>query len=254
RASLARYTRLVAQDENALVLLLGTGMPDDLPAPLPLDQKLTADVPAGLPSDLLQNRPDVLAAEHRLRSANANIGAARAAFFPRIALTASAGTASNELSGLFKAGSGTWLFQPQISLPLFTAGSLRASLDYAKIQKDINVAQYERTIQTAFREVSDGLAARGTYTSQLEAQVRFVEAAQDAYNLADRRYRTGVDSYLAVLDAQRSLYNAQQLLIVARQEQLTSEVNLYKALGGGWHDQTGPAADTGGQPAPAPAS
>ncbi|CAG2132929.1 AdeC/AdeK/OprM family multidrug efflux complex outer membrane factor [Cupriavidus numazuensis] len=254
RASLARYTRLVAQDENALMLLLGTGMPDDLPPPLPLEQKLTADVPAGLPSDLLQNRPDVLAAEHRLRSANANIGAARAAFFPRIALTASAGTASNELSGLFKAGSGTWLFQPQISLPLFTAGSLRASLDYAKIQKDINIAQYERTIQTAFREVSDGLAARGTYTSQLEAQLRFVEAAQDAYNLADRRYRTGVDSYLAVLDAQRSLYNAQQLLIVARQEQLTSEVNLYKALGGGWHDQTGTAADTGSQPAPAPAS
>ncbi len=206
RASLARYTRLVAQDENALVLLLGTGMPDDLPAPLPLAEKLTADVPAGLPSELLQSRPDVLAAEHRLRSANANIGAARAAFFPRIALTASAGTASNALSGLFKAGSGTWLFQPQISLPLFTAGSLRASLDYAKIQKDINVAQYERTIQTAFREVADGLAARGTYTSQLEAQVRFVEAAQDAYNLADRRYRTGVDSYLAVLDAQRSLY------------------------------------------------
>ena len=134
RASLARYTRLVAQDENAIVLLLGTGMPADLPPPLGLQEKLTADVPPGLPSDLLQNRPDVLAAEHRLRSANANIGAARASFFPRIALTASAGTASNQLSGLFAGGSGTWLFQPQISLPLFTAGSLKASLDYASIQ------------------------------------------------------------------------------------------------------------------------
>ncbi|AGW90433.1 AdeC/AdeK/OprM family multidrug efflux complex outer membrane factor [Cupriavidus necator] len=243
RASLARYTRLVAQDQNALVLLLGTSLPADLPEGLPLEQKLFADVPAGLPSDLLQNRPDVLAAEHRLRSANADIGAARAAFFPSISLTASAGTASRQLSGLFGAGSGTWLFQPQINLPLFTAGSLRASLDFAAIQKDVNVAQYERTVQTAFREVADGLAARGTYTSQLQAQVRFVEAAQDAYGLADRRYRTGVDSYLAVLDAQRSLYNAQQLLIEARLEQLTSEVNLYKALGGGWHDQTGKAGD-----------
>ncbi|UIF87579.1 AdeC/AdeK/OprM family multidrug efflux complex outer membrane factor [Cupriavidus sp. UYPR2.512] len=244
RASLARYTRLVAQDQNALVLLLGTSPPADLPEGLPLEQKLFADVPAGLPSDLLQNRPDVLAAEHRLRSANADIGAARAAFFPSISLTASAGTASRQLSGLFAAGSGTWLFQPQINLPLFTAGSLRASLDFATIQKDVNVAQYERTVQTAFREVADGLAARGTYTSQLQAQIRFVEAAQDAYGLADRRYRTGVDSYLAVLDAQRSLYNAQQLLIQARLEQLTSEVNLYKALGGGWHGPTGKRADT----------
>ncbi|MGN5476177.1 efflux transporter outer membrane subunit [Cupriavidus basilensis] len=243
RASLARYTRLVAQDENALVLLLGTGMPDDLPAPLPLAEKLTADVPAGLPSELLQGRPDVLAAEHRLRSANANIGAARAAFFPRIALTASAGTASNALSGLFKAGSGTWLFQPQISLPLFTAGSLRASLDYAKIQKDINVAQYERTIQTAFREVADGLAARGTYTSQLEAQVRFVEAAQGC--LQPRRpplpYGRGQLPGRARRPA-LALQRAAAPLIVARQEQLTSEVNLYKALGGGWHDQTSTGA------------
>ncbi|WP_432260249.1 AdeC/AdeK/OprM family multidrug efflux complex outer membrane factor [Cupriavidus sp. TMH.W2] len=245
RASLARYTRLVAQDENALVLLLGTSLPADLPDGVPLEQKLFADVPGGLPSELLQNRPDVLAAEHRLRSANADIGAARAAFFPSISLTASAGTASSQLSGLFGAGSGTWLFQPRINLPLFTAGSLRASLDFATIQKDVNVAQYERTVQTAFREVADGLAARGTYASQLEAQIRFVEAAQDAYGLADRRYRTGVDSYLAVLDAQRSLYSAQQLLIQARLERLTSEVNLYKALGGGWHDQTGKAAGAG---------
>jgi len=246
RASLARYTRLVAQDANALTLLLGTAMPADLPEGLSLYQKLVADVPAGMPSDLLQNRPDILAAEHRLLSANADIGAARAAFFPRITLTASGGTASRQLSGLFDAGSGTWLFSPQITLPIFTAGSLRASLDYAKVQKDINVATYERTVQSAFREVSDGLAARGTYTDQLQAQLRLVEASEDYFRLAEGRYRTGVDSYLTLLDAQRQLFNAQQALIDARFNQLTSEVNLYKALGGGLNEVTGPAAPDAG--------
>ncbi|WP_454730809.1 MULTISPECIES: AdeC/AdeK/OprM family multidrug efflux complex outer membrane factor [Cupriavidus] len=242
RASLARYTRQVAQDENALLVLLGTAsMPADLPPGLDLDQKLLAEVPAGLPSDLLQNRPDILSAEHQLLSANADIGAARAAFFPSISLTASAGTASNQLSDLFSAGSGTWLFQPHINLPLFTAGSLSASLDYARIQKDINVAQYERTIQTAFREVADGLAARGTFSEQLQAQTRLVDATQDYYKLAEQRYRTGVDNYLTVLDAQRQLYSAQQVLIGDRLNQLSSEVNLYKALGGGWKDVVGGA-------------
>ncbi|KWR90802.1 AdeC/AdeK/OprM family multidrug efflux complex outer membrane factor [Cupriavidus sp. IDO] len=252
RASLARYTRLVAQDANALTLLIGTSLPPDLPPGLELDQKLLADVPAGLPSDLLQNRPDILAAEHQLRSANASIGAARAAFFPSIRLTASAGTASSQLSGLFKAGSGTWLFEPSINLPIFTAGSLRASLDFAKIQKDINIARYERTIQTAFREVADGLAARGTFMDQIQAEQRFVEATEDAYRLADERYRTGVDNYLAVLDAQRSLYNAQQVLITSRLNQLSAEVSLFTALGGGWNDVTGAAAGSAErQPAPA---
>ncbi len=246
RASLSRYIRLAAQDANALTLLLGASIPADLPAGLGLDQKLVSDVPAGMPSDLLQNRPDILAAEHRLKSANADIGAARAAFFPRITLTASGGTASRQLSGLFDAGSGTWLFSPQINLPIFTAGSLRASLDYAKVQKDINVATYERTVQSAFREVADGLAARGTYTDQLEAQLRLVEASQDYYRLAEGRYRTGVDSYLTLLDAQRQLYTAQQALIDARLNQLTSEVNLYKALGGGLNEVTGPAASDAG--------
>lgn len=254
RASLARYTRALAQDTNALTLLLGAGMPADLPGALGLDQKLVVDVPAGLPSDLLQHRPDILAAEHRLKAANADIGAARAAFFPRITLTASGGTASRQLSGLFAAGSGTWLFSPQITLPIFTAGSLRASLDFAKIQKDINVATYERSVQSAFREVSDGLAARGTFTDQLAAQQRLVEASQDYYKLAEERYRTGVDSYLTLLDAQRQLYNAQQALIDARLNQLTSEVNLYKALGGGWNDVTGtPAVDVGAAGATRPA-
>ncbi|HCT9171309.1 TPA: efflux transporter outer membrane subunit [Pseudomonas aeruginosa] len=231
-------TRLVAQDQNALVLLLGSGIPANLPQGLGLDQTLLTEVPAGLPSDLLQRRPDILEAEHQLMAANASIGAARAAFFPSISLTANAGTMSRQLSGLFDAGSGSWLFQPSINLPIFTAGSLRASLDYAKIQKDINVAQYEKAIQTAFQEVADGLAARGTFTEQLQAQRDLVKASDEYYQLADKRYRTGVDNYLTLLDAQRSLFTAQQQLITDRLNQLTSEVNLYKALGGGWNQQT----------------
>ncbi|MEX0164925.1 AdeC/AdeK/OprM family multidrug efflux complex outer membrane factor [Pseudomonas brassicacearum] len=238
RVQLARYTRQVAQDENSLTLLLGTGLPANLSSQ-PLSDDLLSEVPAGLPSDLLQRRPDILQAERNLLAANANIGAARAAFFPSISLTANAGTLSPDLSGLFKGGSGTWTFAPQINLPIFNAGSLRASLDYAKIQKDINVAQYEKSIQTAFQEVSDGLAARQTYNEQLQAQTDFVAANQDYYRLAERRYRIGVDSNLTFLDAQRQLFSAQQSLITDRLAQLTSEVNLYKALGGGWNAETG---------------
>jgi len=238
RVQLARYTRQVAQYENSLTLLLGTGLPANLPGAQPLAADLLSEMPAGLPSELLQRRPDILEAEHKLKAANANIGAARAAFFPSISLTANAGTLSPDLSGLFKGGSGTWLFQPQINLPIFNAGSLRASLDYSKIQKDITVAQYEKSIQTAFQEVSDGLAARQTYNQQLQAQRDFVTANQDYYRLAERRYRIGVDSNLTFLDAQRSLFSAQQALISDRLSQLTSEVNLYKALGGGWNEQT----------------
>ncbi|MGE8065685.1 efflux RND transporter outer membrane subunit EmhC [Pseudomonas sp. NPDC089569] len=238
RAQLARYTRLVAQDENSLVLLLGTGVPSGLPAARPLNDDLLAEVPAGLPSDLLQRRPDILQAEYNLKAANANIGAARAAFFPSISLTANAGTLSPDLSGLFKGGSGTWLFQPQINLPIFNAGSLRASLDYSKIQKDIGVANYEKSIQTAFQEVADGLASRGTYTDQVQAQRNLVSANQDYYRLAERRYRIGVDSNLTFLDAQRQLFASQQSLITDRLAQLISQVNLYKALGGGWNEQT----------------
>ncbi|WP_053178382.1 AdeC/AdeK/OprM family multidrug efflux complex outer membrane factor [Pseudomonas kilonensis] len=238
RVQLARYTRQVAQDENSLTLLLGTGLPANLNSQ-PLSDDLLSEMPAGLPSDLLQRRPDILQAERNLLAANANIGAARAAFFPSISLTANAGTLSSDLSGLFKGGSGTWTFAPQINLPIFNAGSLRASLDYAKIQKDINVAQYEKSIQTAFQEVSDGLAARQTYNEQLQAQTDFVAANQDYYRLAERRYRIGVDSNLTFLDAQRQLFSAQQSLITDRLAQLTSEVNLYKALGGGWNAETG---------------
>ena len=238
RAQLAKYTRQVAQDENSLVLLLGTGIPANLPAARPLSEKLLADVPPGLPSDLLQRRPDILQAEYNLKAANANIGAARAAFFPSISLTANAGSLSPDLSGLFKGGSGTWLFQPQINLPIFNAGSLSASLDYSKIQKDIGVANYEKSIQTAFQEVADGLAARQTYVQQLQAQQDFVSANQDYYRLAERRYRIGVDSNLTFLDAQRQLFSAQQALVTDRLAQLVSQVNLYKALGGGWNEQT----------------
>ncbi|WP_256830931.1 AdeC/AdeK/OprM family multidrug efflux complex outer membrane factor [Pseudomonas sp. Pse1] len=238
KVQLAKYTRQVAQDENGLTLLLGTGVPSNLTAARPLADDLLSEVPAGLPSDLLQRRPDILAAEHNLKAANANIGAARAAFFPSISLTANAGTLSPDLSGLFKGGSGTWLFQPQINLPIFNAGALSASLDYSKIQKDITVAQYEKSIQTAFQEVSDGLAARQTFNQQLQAQRDLVDANQTYYRLAERRYRIGVDSNLTFLDAQRQLFSSQQSLITDRLSQLVSEVNLYKALGGGWNAQT----------------
>ena len=234
RVRQAQYQRLAAQDRNALTALLGTALPANLPASQPLDSQLLSEMPIGLPSDLLQRRPDILAAEHALLAANANIGAARAAFFPSISLTANAGSLSPDLAGLFNGGSGTWLFQPQINLPIFNAGSLEASLDYAKIQKDIRVAQYQQSIQTAFKEVADGLAARQTYQQQLKAQGDLVAANQDYYRLAQRRYLIGVDSSLTFLVAQRSLFGAQQGLIVERLAQLVSEVNLYKALGGGW--------------------
>ncbi|NWD46466.1 efflux transporter outer membrane subunit [Pseudomonas gingeri] len=235
RANLSRYERQVAQDLNNLTLLVGAPLPDSLPE-RPLADGLVAQVPAGLPSDLLQRRPDILQAEYQLKAANANIGAARAAFFPSVSLTANAGTTSKELSGLFKAGSGSWTFQPQVNLPIFNTGSLRASLDYSKLQKDIRIAQYEKSIQTAFQEVADGLAARQTYDEQLQAQRDLVKATQDYYDMAEHRYRTGVDSSLVFLDAQRSLFSSQQGLINDQLAQLVAEVNLYTALGGGWSE------------------
>ncbi|SEN70742.1 efflux transporter outer membrane subunit [Pseudomonas sp. ok266] len=233
RANLARYQRQVAQDLNSLTLLVGAPVPESLPA-RPLASELVRQLPAGLPSDLLQRRPDILQAEYKLKAANANIGAARAAFFPSVSLTANAGTSSRDLSGLFGGGSGAWTFQPQISLPIFNAGSLRASLDYSKLQKDVAVAEYEKSIQTAFQEVADGLAARSTYQQQLQAQRDLVAATQTYYNLAQNRYQNGVDSSLTFLDAQRSLFSSQQGLITDRLAQLVAEVNLYTALGGGW--------------------
>ena len=241
RAQLARYTRLVANDSNALQFLTGSPLRDSMPAgtdAMPTASgtilPLLAELPAGLPSELLQRRPDIRAAEHRLIAANANIGAARAAFFPNIRLTAAAGSASSEIGGLFDAGSGSWSFMPQISLPIFHAGKLRANLDYAQIQKDIRVAEYEQSIQRAFREVADGLAARSTFGQQLEAQQDLVRNTQEYVSLADERYQAGVDNYLVLLDAQRLLFGAQQQLLQDQLAQRRSAIQLYKALGGGW--------------------
>ncbi|HUH87193.1 MAG TPA: efflux transporter outer membrane subunit [Pusillimonas sp.] len=243
RAQSQRYARQVAVDLNALTMLLGGTLPADLPNGLGLDDQVFAQVPAGLPSDLLQRRPDILAAEHRLIGANANIGAARAAFFPRVSLTAGAGTVSTQMSGLFEGGSGAWSFMPSISVPIFNAGRLRANLDYAEIQTDIRVAEYEKAIQNAFREVSDSLAARGTYGQQLQAQRELVDNTAQYLRLAQQRYDEGVDSYLNVLDAQRLLFSAQQQYIRDRLAQLSSEIDLYKALGGGWLESNA-AADS----------
>ncbi len=238
RANLAQYTRQVAQDQNALVQLIGAPLPADLPSGSGLDeQQLLADLSAGLPSDLLTRRPDILAAEHNLLAANASIGAARAAFFPSITLTGSYGTASSQLSGLFDHGSTAWTFSPQISVPIFNAGANIANLDLANIEKNIYIAQYQQTIQTAFREVSDALAGRGTLDSQIAADQALVDATSDSYKLSDMRFRNGVDNYLSVLDSQRSLYSAQQTLISVKLARLQNLVTLYKALGGGWSEQ-----------------
>jgi len=239
-ANLAAQTRARAQAENGLVLLLGQPMPADLPPAVALgEQKVLTDIPAGLPSDLLARRPDILQAEALLRSENANIGAARAAFFPNISLTASVGTQSAALSGLFGAGSLAWSFLPQIVAPIFQGGALRANLDVATIRKDIGIAQYEKSIQTAFSEVANGLAARGTFDEQLAAQQRFTTTQQRSLELSQFRYRNGVDSYLQVLTAQTGYYNAQLALVAARQQRLTNLVDLYRALGGGWIAHTG---------------
>jgi multidrug efflux system outer membrane protein len=235
RVDVARYTGQVAQDRNALALLLGTPVPEAL-APDALGDALNAlpDLPAGVPSDLLLRRPDLLQSEHQLKAATANIGVARAAFYPRISLTAAAGTSSADLSSLFKAGSGAWSFMPQISLPIFDGGANQANLDSANAAQGIAVAQYEKSIQTAFREVADALAQRSAVGDQLQAQNALVQASGEVLQMSQARFDRGVDSYLDVLDAQRSWYSARQTLIGTRLAQLTNGVTLYKALGGGW--------------------
>ena len=235
RAVLALQTRQRAVDENALVLLLGQSLPAGLPPASSIaSQTLIKELPAGLPSEVLTRRPDVLQAEQQLISANANIGAARAAFFPRITLTGSAGSASSELSGLFKSGSGAWSFMPQLLLPLFDAGRNQANLDVAEVSREIALAQYEKAIQTAFREVSDALAGQATLGEQVRAQEAQTNAEAVRFKLADLRYRNGAASYLDVLDAQRSLFVTQLALVQARTQLVQNQVNLYKALGGGW--------------------
>jgi len=256
RADVGRYTAQVAQDTNALRLLTGADLDEQwLPQGLPESAAVLLPMPADLPSEVLLRRPDVLAAEHTLKSANADIGAARAAFFPSISLTAQGGTASRTLGGLFKPGSGSWSFLPSISIPIFNAGSLRASLDAAKITRDIDVANYEKTIQTAFREVADALAIRATLDQRLTAQSRVAAASERSFRLSEARYRNGIDSYLTALVAQRSLYSAQQALIALRLTEQSNRITLYKVLGGGWNEQTEaadgnvPQAAQAGQPA-----
>ncbi|MFT7723907.1 MAG: efflux transporter outer membrane subunit [Roseateles sp.] len=235
QTDLASLTAQVAQDRHALALLVGRPLDaGQWPAAgTALAVTQTAELSAGLPSDVLLARPDVQRAERALQAANANIGAARAAFFPRISLTASAGTASGELDGLFRAGSGLWTFMPQVSLPLFDAGRNRAGLKIAEVDRDIAVAQYEGAIQAAFRDVADALAQRATIGQQVESQQRLVAQTRDALRLAEARFRQGLDDRLATLDAQRTLYAAEQGLIAARLAQQLNRVTLYKALGGG---------------------
>ena len=242
RVSLAQQQRQRALDENLLTLLVGSPLAAELPAaastavvtvPLAQMQPLV-DVPAGLPSDLLTSRPDIRQAEQQLLAANANIGAARAAFFPRIALTAGAGSASSQLSGLFKSGSWGLMFAPSLTLPIFDAGRNQANLEVSKVTRDIAVAQYEKAIQSAFREVADALASRSTLAEQLRASQAQANAESIRFRLSDLRYQNGVSSYLDLLDAQRSLFAARQAVVQTRLAQLQSQVGLYRALGGGW--------------------
>ena len=240
KATYAQQQRQRALDENTLALLLGQSVPEDILASL-TGTKLTnvapmADIPAGLPSDLLVRRPDIRAAEQQLIAANANIGAARAAFFPSISLTAQYGSVSNELSNLFK--SGTWGFNvgPSINLPIFTGGRLTANLESAKAGREIALAQYEKSIQTGFKEVSDALAGSTTLAEQARAQTAQAEAERKRFYLSDLRYRNGVASYLDLLDAQRSLFALEQADVQVRLAQLINQINLYKALGGGWSE------------------
>ena len=235
RADLAAAHRELARSRNLLAFLVGRSLPADLPAPQALgEQALLADIPAGLPSALIERRPDILSAEQSLRAANADIGAARAALFPRITLTGALGTASGELSGLFETGSRFWSFGPQITLPIFDGGRSAAGLDFIQVRRDAAVAQYEQAIQAAFREVADGLAARATLDRQIAAQLALVEASAQRYRLSELRYKSGVESNFNLLDAQRSLYTAELGLLQTRLLRLTSLVDLYKALGGGW--------------------
>ena len=239
RAAVAGYEQQLAQAGNYLVLLVGHPLPDDLPSSQPFDPRIClSDIPAGLPSDLLQRRPDILAAEHQLESANASIGAARAAFLPTITLTASGGTASSTLEGLFAPGSQVWSFSPQIVWPIYAAGTAWNELQAVKAGKLIAAANYQKTIQTAFREVADSLAARAAVETQLAANQTLVKSEQRTYDLTQARFQQGVDSSLNVLTTQQNFYNARQNLIQSQYSRLFNLINLYQALGGGWRENS----------------
>ncbi len=232
RVDIARYTHRVAQDENALNLLVGSPVPRDLLPEALSNVAPPKEISPGMSSEVLLHRPDILYAEHLLKASNANIGAARAAFFPRISLTTAIGTASAELSGLFKAGSDTWNYSAQIVLPIFDA-RIWSALTVTKVDREIALAQYEKAIQGAFREVADALAVEGTMEDQVAAQQSLVDAVAETYRLSNLRYTKGVDSYLGVLDAQRTLRVAEQVLIAFRLARIANQVRLYAVLGGG---------------------
>ena len=238
RADQQSVRRVEAQALNALQLLVGAPLPDDLPPPAVFGRdQVLASIPVGLPSDLLTRRPDIIGAEHALIAANANIGAARAAFFPNISITGLLGFASPQLGGLFSGSNRYWQFQPQIQVPIFNAG-IAGGLDLAKARNNIAVAEYERTIQVAFREVADALAGEATYWDELEAMRALEATAMEALRLANLRYETGVDSFLQVQNAEVNLYSVQQAFLQVGMESLVNRVELYKALGGGWLAQT----------------
>jgi NodT family efflux transporter outer membrane factor (OMF) lipoprotein len=236
RGDVGNYTSQVAQDRNALTLLVGTSVSGDLlpTASDSIGTSVTAllDVPDGMSSEVLLQRPDIVSAEHTLIGSYADIGAARAAFFPSITLTASGGTASPSLNGLFDAGSRAWSFIPTLTLPIFNAGSLSASLKIAEVGRDIQVATYEKTVQTAFKEVANALAVRATLNERMSAQKGEVDAYATSLRLSTERYRSGADSYLSVLDAQRSLYSAQKNLISLQLAEQSNRITLFKVLGG----------------------
>ncbi|ETD73128.1 multidrug transporter [Pelistega indica] len=235
KASLAQLQRSKEQTKNSLEVILGQEMPASLPKAAPFGSDVMLDtIPAGLPSDLLTRRPDIMADEHNLKAANANIGAARAAFFPSISLTAMFGVASAQLGHLFNSGQEMWSFAPSISLPVFTAGSLQGSLDVAKIRKDIQVATYEKDIQTAFQEVNDALIGVKTYKDQLNALRSQTSAAEQSLKLSTMRYKSGIDSFLQVQSAQVTVLTVKQNFLSVGLESLQNKIALYKALGGGW--------------------
>jgi multidrug efflux system outer membrane protein len=239
RTDAARFEGNVAQDMDALALLIGTSIKSALlPAQIDSQTMGLDPLPAGVPSSVLLRRPDVLEAEHTLRAANANIGAARAALFPDITLTANLGSVSYQLSNLFKSGTGTWAFEPLMSLPIFHGGALMGSLDVAHVNERIALAQYEKAIQSSFREVADALALTATLNRQRAAQEALVDTTSRAYQLSQRRHAVGSNSYIEVLDSERSDYAARQGLITTRLAEQSNRVTLYKALGGGWREVT----------------
>ncbi|MGE8247423.1 MAG: efflux transporter outer membrane subunit [Stenotrophomonas maltophilia] len=238
RTDVARFAGQVAQDRNALVLLAGGPIDASLlPQAEVTDVASVRPLPAGVPGDVLLRRPDVMAAEHVLLSANANIGAARAAFFPSISLTGNIGSASSELSGLFDSGTRVWSFIPKLNLPIFQGGKLRANLGMATADRDIALAQYEKAIQSGFREAADALALNESLDAQLSSQQALVAAAEQAQQLSQARYDAGLDSFLTLLDARRTAYTARQSLVSTQLAQQSNQVALYKVLGGGWHER-----------------